>query len=321
MVHLRLLPLLAALTTLTLASTARASHPAGVWALVDEATVIIEPGMDDPTMIRIDGLFMVSNQKPNFEQYPGYGEPQYGYMYYNCSEKEIATCLMEWKELQAIAGSDDNCRGWGDNSLPDNGSVYAGPQLPLVPDLYPLSMGILTGFTPCDALKAWAQEFPGTTSDGESDGTSTSTTSDTSTDGSAGTTETSGHTSDHSSTEPPNTTEDTDAGQTGAATGGEQETANVATEGDTGGPTEGSTGAGGTTAADTGGSSSAGAETGTPANDDKGCACHSAGDPARDVPGALLTLLGLGLLPPPPRLSPCRCGATVRATPGSSRSR
>lgn len=291
MVHLRLLPLLAALTTLTLASTARASHPAGVWALVDEATVIIEPGMADPTMIRIDGLFMVSNQKPNFEQYPGYGEPQYGYMYYNCSEKEIATCLMEWKELQAIAGSDDNCRGWGDNSLPDNGSVRdLAP--PVDPDLYPLSMGILTGFTPCDALKAWAQEFPGTTSGGESDGTSTSTTSDTSTDGSAGTTETSGHTSDHSSTEPPETTAATDAAQTGQ----DHETGNVATAGDTGGPTEGSTGAGGTTAADTGGSSSAGADTGTPANDDKGCACHSAGDPARDVPAALLTLLGLGLL-------------------------
>jgi hypothetical protein len=178
MAHLRSIPLLAALTTLSAFSpSAHASFPAGVWGLVDEVTTIVEPGMTEPTMVRIDGLFMVAGHKPDFAQYPGYGEPQSGYMYYKCSEKELATCVMEWKELQAIAGGADNCRGWGDNSLPDNGKVYAGPQLPLVPDLYPLGMGVVKGFGPCEALKAWQMEFPGTTTGDEtSTSTSTSTT-------------------------------------------------------------------------------------------------------------------------------------------------
>ncbi len=93
MAHLSSIPLLAALTTLTAFSpSAHASFPAGVWGLVDEVTTIVEPGMTEPTMVRIDGLFMVAGHKPDFAQYPGYGEPQSGYMYYKCSEKELATC-------------------------------------------------------------------------------------------------------------------------------------------------------------------------------------------------------------------------------------
>ncbi len=296
MVHLRLLPLFAALTTLTaFHSSAHASFPAGVWGLVDEVTTIIEPGMNEPTMVRIDGLFMVAGHKPDFAQYPGYGEPQSGYMYYNCSEKEIATCLMEWKDLQAIAGSADNCRGWGDNSLPNNGKVYAGPQLPLVPDLYPLGMGVVQGFGPCEALKAWQLEFPGTTTGDE---TSTSTSTSTSTDATGGTADTATSAdATGGDTDGPSTTttagETTHTSHTSDVTSGDQ-TGGVATEGGTAGPTGGGTSTGGTTAASAG-ESSGGAETGA-ADDDKGCACTSAGDPARELPAALLALLGLGLL-------------------------
>jgi MYXO-CTERM domain-containing protein len=294
MAHLRSIPLLAALTTLSAFSpSAHASFPAGVWGLVDEVTTIVEPGMTEPTMVRIDGLFMVAGHKPDFAQYPGYGEPQSGYMYYKCSEKELATCVMEWKELQAIAGGADNCRGWGDNSLPDNGKVYAGPQLPLVPDLYPLGMGVVKGFGPCEALKAWQMEFPGTTT-GDETSTSTSTTTD-ATGGTADTATSVDATG--GDTDGPGTsageTASTHSTHTSDVTGGDQ-TGTVATEGGTAGPTEGGTSTGGTTAASAA-DASGGAETGA-ADDDKGCACNSAADPARELPAALLTLLGLGLL-------------------------
>jgi MYXO-CTERM domain-containing protein len=298
MAHLRSIPLLAALTTLSAFSpSAHASFPAGVWGLVDEVTTIVEPGMTEPTMVRIDGLFMVAGHKPDFAQYPGYGEPQSGYMYYKCSEKELATCVMEWKELQAIAGGADNCRGWGDNSLPDNGKVYAGPQLPLVPDLYPLGMGVVKGFGPCEALKAWQMEFPGTTT-GDETSTSTSTSTSTTTDATGGTADTATSVdATGGDTDGPGTsageTASTHSTHTSDVTGGDQ-TGTVATEGGTAGPTEGGTSTGGTTAASAA-DASGGAETGA-ADDDKGCACNSAADPARELPAALLTLLGLGLL-------------------------
>ena len=300
MSRLRLVPALAALVTLSaLGRAAHASFPAGVWGLVEKVTM--EPDMMNLglTKVRIDGLFIVANQKPDFAAYPGYSEPQAGYMYYKCEGKAVTICEMEWKELVAVVGSENNCRGWGDNSLPDNGSVRAGAMKPQNPDTYPIAMGVLMGFSPCQALQAWEVEFPGTTGGDESEGSAT--TSDDATTAEP-----------HSTTHEPGTsgtgdTFNTDgSGPTSDATGtatiatetlGDPGTATVASGGEalTDGPT-GSTGAGSTTAASTGDASASGAESGTPANDDKGCACNSAGDPARQLPAALMTLLGLGLL-------------------------
>ncbi len=298
MSRLRLIPALAALVTLTaLGGSAHASFPAGVWGLVEKVDIQPDAMNDGLTMVRIDGLFIVANQKPDFAAYPGYGEPQAGYMYYKCEGKAVTVCETEWKELAAVVGSENNCRGWGDNSVPNNGSVRTGPQPPQNPDTYPLAMGVLMGFSPCEALKAWEVEFPGTTSGGETEGSSTS--------GDA--------TTNHSTTQEPGTTANSDTeetfgpGGTGTDGGGPTgDATSVATatlgdptvttggEGLTDGPT-GSTGAG-STAASTGDTSASGAESGTPADNDKGCACNSAGDPARQLPAALMTLLGLGLL-------------------------
>lgn len=296
MSRLRLVPALAALVALTtLGTAAHASFPAGVWGLVEKVT--IEPDLMNLglTMVRIDGLFIVANQKPDFAAYTGYGEPQAGYMYYKCEGKAVTVCEMEWKELAAVVGTENNCRGWGDNSVPDNGSVRAGPVAPQNPDTYPLAMGVLMGFSPCEALEAWEVEFPGTTSGGgETEGTSTS-----------GTTTNHGTTQEEPGTTANGDTEETfGPGGTGTDGGGptsatetlgDTGTATVATGGEslTDGPT-GSTGS--TTAASTGDTSASGADSGTPADNDKGCACNSAGDPARQLPAALMTLLGLGLL-------------------------
>lgn len=305
-------PALFSLIVLAAAADARASFPAGVWGLVDQVT--FEPDPKNPTMVRIDGIFMVANVLPDFPQYPGYSEPKPGYMYYKCADKQLATCVMEWQELAGVVGTENRCRGWGDSSLPANGTVRAGPQQPINPDLYPIAMGVLQGFTPCEALKQWEVDHAGeTTGDGttgEPDTTSgepgtttnaaTSGADDTGTaggvsEGTAGGDAGSGTAADTHDTHDTADTHDThDTG--GVETKGE--TGNVGSAGDTvtGGPGE-STGPAGSTSSDGGGGSSGGAaETGTPADDDKGCACDSAADPTGQGLGALVTLAGLGLL-------------------------
>jgi hypothetical protein len=159
MINTRLFPAIVSLFAVTtVATTASASAPAGVWALIDE--VSFEPEKGTPARIRIDGLFIVANQKPDFPAYPGYSTPKSGYMYYYCAEKQADTCLMEWKELNSVAGTKDNCRGWGDNSLPSNGTVRSDLYPPSKPDLYPIAMGVLVGVSPCKALRDWPIKLP-----------------------------------------------------------------------------------------------------------------------------------------------------------------
>ena len=301
----RSLAALAALATLAAAPTVHASFPAGVWGLVDSVT--FEPDPKNPTMVRIDGIFMVANLPPDFPQYPGYAEPKPGYMYYKCADKQLATCVMEWQELAKVAGTDNRCRGWGDSSLPANGTVRAGPQQPLNPDLYPIAMGILMGFTPCEALKDWeANNAGGTSTTGESTGepdpgTSSGGQSSTSPGSTSAATTSAGETGGCGvmgarcgETEGPATTGGGETGggpSTGAESGG-----NLSSDGVTEGVPGGSTGPAGSTSGGSGSSTGAPADSGAPAKDDAGCACDSAADPAPHALGALAVLAGLGLV-------------------------
>ena len=168
-------PALFSLIVLAAAADARASFPAGVWGLVEE--VKLEPSGDNPSTMRIDGLFMVANQQPDFPQQPGYSLPQYGYINYACLAKQLETCAMEWNELLAIAGTADNCRGWGDNSFEINGTVHPVEEPSESSEVYPVSMGILNGVGPCQALRDWQVEHPEPAgSTGEPDATGPDTT-------------------------------------------------------------------------------------------------------------------------------------------------
>lgn len=284
------LPLISVFAVLSGAPPAHASFPAGVWARVD--AVSFEPDAKDPQRVRVDGTFMVAHGLPDSPDYPGYSEPQVGYMYYACDGKQLAVCVMEWNELATIAGTEDRCRGWGDSSLPDNGSVRAGAQKPMDPDLYPIASGVLQGFTPCEVLKAWEMSHgtTGTTSESEGGDTGTAT-------GGASTGGITDGTGDGSSGG-----DATGGGETAAASsegGGESkgDTGNLVTTGDGGGegtePT-GSSGGGGSTGAN-GDAGSAG-EAGEPAVDDgdKGCACRSGGE--GQGAGALIVVVALGLV-------------------------
>ncbi|MCY0987384.1 hypothetical protein OV203_09640 [Nannocystis sp. ILAH1] len=234
-------------------AVASASYPAGVWALVEEVTP--EPDADHPNQVRIDGLFIVAKGTPDFAGYPGYSVPAYGYMYYQCADAELATCKMEWAELATVAGGEDRCRGWGDNSLPANGTVRTDePQA--MPDAYPISMGVVPGFSPCNALKLWMAEHPPeatTTGEGTGEGTG----------------ESSGEFASESSVGT--------STATGSPTSGAEPNDSTAAETAT---NEAGTASGASGQADTGS-----------LGGDKGCVCSS-GDEPRPLAG-LLTIVGL----------------------------
>ena len=279
--------LTAGLALVTFTGTAHASAPAGVWALVDEVTPL--PDDKDPTMVRIDGVLMIANVQPDFPDYGGYSVPQVGYMYYSCEGKALPLCVMEWQELMAIAGTPDNCRGWGSNALPSNG-VLRHPQLPMKdPDPYPIAQGVVQGFTPCEALRKWQMENAGgstggeTTGDIDSDGEATGDTdtlstgegtTDPGTTGNAGTTGDADTTGKDETGPGPLTT---GAGSDGPTTGGPTSETGALT-GEPGGST-------GTT----------GGTTGTPEDEpagSEGCACDSRG--GQGFPAlAMLALFGL----------------------------
>jgi MYXO-CTERM domain-containing protein len=292
-----LLPSIALAAVFAASPGAQASFPVGVWGLVDE--VKLEPNGDNPSSMRIDGLFMVANTDPDFADYPGYSVPKYGYIYYTCLDKQLATCAMEWKELLAVAGTADNCRGWGDNTFKVNGTVR-DPFEPMVEEqeVYPVSMGVVTGVTPCNALNAWAAENPepeGSTGEPGSTGGTTA-------DESAGTAGETANTSGEEATTSSATDTTTEFGgsggpgpdSTGTTSGGSSSEGETALPVTSGSPTEGdsTTAAGSTTAA----SASAGETTdGGGQEKDSGCACDGAADPAQHTLAALALLAGLGL--------------------------
>lgn len=245
-----------------LAPSAHASAPAGVWGLVEEVQFTPK---DNPSTMRIDGLFMIANQQPDFPDQPGYSVPQYGYINYACLAKQLPACAMEWNELLAIAGTADNCRGWGDSSFEINGTVRPADE-PMVEEqeVYPVSMGILIGASPCQALAAFQAENPEPASSTGEGGTTGANT--TGVDRTAA---------------PPTTSETGTPPTTGASSSDSPEPVTGAT------PTEASTSAPGST-------SSASSETTVGNNippDKAGCACNGTNN--TQPPLVLLTLLAL----------------------------
>jgi MYXO-CTERM domain-containing protein len=273
----RCLPVLAALAA-ALPASALASAPAGVWSRVDKVEPLADP--NKPTMVRIDGLFIVAGGQPDFADYPGYGEPQAGYMYYECGAKDLDVCTMEWAELLAIAGTDDNCRGWGDVQLgAANGSVRPSGDPLAKPDAWPIAMGIVAGFAPCEALKAWQPSNETTTGEPDTDTAGETSTGEPGTSGEPSTGGGCGILAECASESggPPVG----DSTGPGESSGGVDPT----TGGTTGGP-------GGTT--DAGATDTAGATSDGVDDDGKsGCACDAR---APAPPLALLALAGLGLL-------------------------
>ncbi len=139
-----------AIASLAIAGPAAASFPAGVWSLPDNITVG-SADSDQPYVV-ISG-FMMRDAADGEEQgkYGGYTVPTYGYLYYQCPADKKDVCLLEWKDIETSA-TQDGCVGWGAQDVA-NGTIHAyGTALP-EPDVYPIGIGVVSGYTPCEHLE------------------------------------------------------------------------------------------------------------------------------------------------------------------------
>src|SRR5262249_50272789 len=133
-----------------------ASYPTGVWTHVDK---VVYDNPNDPTTIEIHGAFMLFDNDGN-TMYPGYSNPAEGYLYYACPAGQKATCQMEWTEIAKNIGTPTNeCVGFGDQ-MTATGTLRKECDPPTNPDTYPIAMGVVTGFSPCQVIQTYLMNAP-----------------------------------------------------------------------------------------------------------------------------------------------------------------
>jgi len=131
--------------------SASASSPAGVWS-IPQLVQVLEEASDRPLVV-LEGLFArYTGDGEAPIGLSGYAEAEWGVMYYRCLAGEKELCLMQWDELKTAAASSDACRGWGNQEeAPGTIRAYGTPS---DPDDFRISGGVVTGFTPCEYLRA-----------------------------------------------------------------------------------------------------------------------------------------------------------------------
>ncbi len=147
------------LVATVLAGRAEASFPAGVWTKADKVTML--PDEANATEVLIHGVFLVwSGTGPVGGQWgnPGFELAREGYMYFVCPPGREATCRLEWTDLQNSIGR--SCRGFGAQNEP-RGTVRDDAVCPANPDKFPLGMGVVQGFLPCEELDRFVSSDAG----------------------------------------------------------------------------------------------------------------------------------------------------------------
>ncbi len=91
--------------TLTWGAAARASDPAGIYALVDK--VELEPNEQSPERIKLWGGFCLAANRGD-----QYSAPAQGYMYFSLVPGHERECRAEWADFKHIAGT-DQCVAFG----------------------------------------------------------------------------------------------------------------------------------------------------------------------------------------------------------------
>jgi hypothetical protein len=81
------------------ATTARASDPIGIYALIDR--VVLEPSDSQPQRIQIWGAFSVAMRQFGDQ----YTIPVRGYLYYSLDGQKDAIARAEWADMQKVAGT------------------------------------------------------------------------------------------------------------------------------------------------------------------------------------------------------------------------
>ncbi|MEZ4225840.1 MAG: hypothetical protein R3B13_33110 [Polyangiaceae bacterium] len=134
------------------AAEAVASYPVAVW--VKARKVELEPDAKSPTRVRIHGAAMLYDKSATGTAYGGYTDPAWGFLYYECPKGDEATCVSEWADIEKnIKDTDDICVGFGSQTQ-NPGTLHPwGSKALYKTDVYPISMGVVTGYTPCIAIE------------------------------------------------------------------------------------------------------------------------------------------------------------------------
>jgi len=132
------------------------SDPIGVYALIDK--VVFEPNPDAPQRIQIWGAFALASK----DDRDSYNAPIRGYLYFTCKAGKEATCLKEWNDLNAAAGT-GQVIGFGGRDM-THPRLRKSADQPSDPDEYPLNFGLVrmrdrnTDYPPVRALKSLPRE-------------------------------------------------------------------------------------------------------------------------------------------------------------------
>jgi len=83
----------------SVAWTAHASDPNGIYAFVDR--VVIEPSDTSPERIQVWGGFALAKGRNGYD----YNDAERGYLYFKMRPGEEEICKKEWADLKAVAGT------------------------------------------------------------------------------------------------------------------------------------------------------------------------------------------------------------------------
>src|SRR5262245_36328986 len=140
------------------ARLAQASEPVGVWVKVQ--AVQYEPNAAAPTRIRITGAAMLYDGNST-NLYIGYTLPARGVLYYECPAGQSPTCVEEWADVVAnIAEGPEVCVGIGHQSKPTGQLRPLGDESTTA-DVYPIQLGVVHGFSPCQVLRDYLSSDAG----------------------------------------------------------------------------------------------------------------------------------------------------------------
>jgi hypothetical protein len=140
------------LTTILLSignAAARASDPVGIYGVIER--VVFEPNSKKPERIQIWGWFEMANHETQFE----YFEPKRGCLYYSLADGKQDVCRIEWKDLEASAGT-GRCIAFGQRHTELGKVRKVGDELN-APVAYPVASGLFglrddTDYEPVEAL-------------------------------------------------------------------------------------------------------------------------------------------------------------------------
>jgi hypothetical protein len=127
----------ACVALLLTATTAIASDPIGIYAIVER--VVLEPNDAAPERIQISGVFALAQRNHPDD----YRAPERGTLYYSLpgAKAQQNSALAEWADLKKIAGG-GQAIGFGSRYIAA-GSVRKAGEALKDPDVYPVQMGIV----------------------------------------------------------------------------------------------------------------------------------------------------------------------------------